>query len=81
MPQVPHGARPVDSVGNVGFYTSMLVVSGNPAIGYYDNSNLDLKYVRAADVNSRERRCRVDARVDRICNVPQLRSQKNAILF
>lgn len=51
MPQVPHGARPVDSVGNVGFYTSMLVVSGNPAIGYYDNSTFDLKYVRAADVN------------------------------
>lgn len=36
---------------NVGQYTSLVVVNGNPAIAYYDVSNGDLKYVRATDAN------------------------------
>jgi Ig-like domain CHU_C associated/Secretion system C-terminal sorting domain len=36
---------------NVGQYTSLAIVNGNPAISYYDITNTDLKYVRAADVN------------------------------
>lgn len=36
---------------NVGQYTSLMVVNGNPAIAYYDVSNGDLKYVRATDAN------------------------------
>jgi hypothetical protein len=39
------------SAGNVGEYTSLVVVNGNPAISYYDNSNTDLKYVRATNAN------------------------------
>jgi hypothetical protein len=37
--------------GDVGRYTSLTVVNGNPAISYYDVSNTDLKYIRAADAN------------------------------
>ena len=36
---------------NVGQYTSLVVVNGNPAIAYYDVTNADLKYVRATDAN------------------------------
>ena len=36
---------------NVGYYTSLSVVNGNPAISYWDVSNGDLKYVRATDAN------------------------------
>jgi len=36
---------------NVGQYTSLVVINGNPAIAYYDVSNADLKYVRATDAD------------------------------
>lgn len=39
----------VDSGGYVGSYASLAVVDGRPAIAYYDNTNHDLKYVRASD--------------------------------
>ena len=39
----------VDSSGDMGKYASMAVVNGNPAISYYNDSNDDLKYVRALD--------------------------------
>jgi len=41
----------VDSEGNVGSQTSLAVIDGNPAISYYDNTNRDLKYVRATDAS------------------------------
>ncbi len=41
----------VDSEGLVGWYTSLAVVNGNPAISYYDWGNDDLKYVRASDAS------------------------------
>lgn len=34
---------------NVGVYSSLAVVNGNPAISYYDIQNQDLKYVRATN--------------------------------
>jgi hypothetical protein len=34
---------------DVGLYTSLAVVAGNPAISYYDQLNLALKYIRAID--------------------------------
>lgn len=37
--------------GVVGKYISHAIVSGNPAISYYDESNGDLKYMRALDAN------------------------------
>ncbi|MBK8092628.1 MAG: hypothetical protein IPK32_11775 [Verrucomicrobiaceae bacterium] len=37
--------------GVVGNYISHAIVSGNPAISYYDVSNGDLKYMRALDAN------------------------------
>ncbi|MCH7472358.1 PKD domain-containing protein [bacterium] len=40
-----------DSTENVGRYTSLAVVNGNPAISYRDNTNLDLKYVRASNAD------------------------------
>ena len=39
----------VDSTGDVGLYTSMAVVGGNPAIAYYDDTTQQVKYVRATD--------------------------------
>jgi hypothetical protein len=42
----------VDSTGTVGEFNSLAVVNGNPAIAYYDGlPNLNLKYVRASNVN------------------------------
>ena len=43
----------VDSnlTGDVGRYTSLVVVSGNPAISYYDVDNGNLKYVRALNMD------------------------------
>lgn len=39
-----------DSTGNA-ICTSLAVVDGNPAISYFDNSNFDLKYVRATNAD------------------------------
>ncbi len=36
---------------NVGQFTSLVIVNGNPAISYYDVTNGDLKYVRATNAN------------------------------
>jgi hypothetical protein len=43
----------VDGTGvNAGYYgNSLAVVNGNPAIGYYDYTNYDLRYVRANDAD------------------------------
>jgi hypothetical protein len=41
----------IDASGLVGQYTSLSIVNGNPAISYYDVSNVDLKYVRASNAN------------------------------
>ena len=40
-----------DSTGNVGWFTSLAVVNGNPAISYWDGTNGDLQYVRANDAD------------------------------
>lgn len=37
--------------GDVGLYTSLVVVSGNPAISYYDFDNGNLKYARALNLD------------------------------
>jgi len=39
----------VDSGGEVGQYTSIIMVNGHPAISYYDIKKADLKYVRASN--------------------------------
>ncbi len=39
------------SASSVGQHTSLAMVNGNPAISYYDNSNGNLKYVRAIDAD------------------------------
>jgi hypothetical protein len=39
------------SGNNIGQYTSLAIVNGNPAISYYDVSNGDLRYVQSSDVN------------------------------
>ncbi len=36
---------------NVGQYPSLTTISGNPAISYYDVTNLDLRYIRSSDIN------------------------------
>lgn len=45
---VPRGAAD-SAVANSGSHASMAVINGNPAIAYYDATNGDLKFVRAAD--------------------------------
>jgi hypothetical protein len=40
-----------DAPNVVGLYTSLAVVNGNPAISYYDQTNGNLKYVRASDAS------------------------------
>ena len=45
-------ANPVyadDDAAVVGTYASLAVVNGRPAIAYFDQTNVDLKYVRASD--------------------------------
>ncbi|HBJ87066.1 MAG TPA: hypothetical protein DDZ88_25045, partial [Verrucomicrobiales bacterium] len=42
---------PLDFNGDVGEYSSLAVIDGNPAIAYYDDTNDDLKYIRATSVN------------------------------
>lgn len=39
----------VDNTGGPGFYPSLMVVNGRPAISYHDAGNYDLQYVRAND--------------------------------
>ena len=39
----------IDSTGEVGYFTSITIANGNPAISYYDVTNGDLKYVRASN--------------------------------
>ena len=41
----------LDSTGNVGAYTSLAVISGRPAITYYNDTADDLKTVRASDTS------------------------------
>jgi hypothetical protein len=45
------GSTTVDSAGETGYFISLAIVNGNPAISYYDFSNGDLKYVRASDTS------------------------------
>ena len=47
----PTSAHIVDSNGDVGKYASMAVVNGNPAISYKDETNDQLKYIRANDAS------------------------------
>ena len=47
-------AAPVSIDGgtaDVGYYTTLQIVNGNPAVSYYDNTNFDVKYVRATDAS------------------------------
>ncbi|MCB1221406.1 MAG: PKD domain-containing protein [Planctomycetales bacterium] len=43
-------SQAVDSDGDVGIFSSMAVVDGYPAISYHDYGSLDLKYVRATNI-------------------------------
>jgi len=43
------GGQTIDSSGNVGQFTSLQIVGGNPAISYHDIVNGDLKFIRALD--------------------------------
>jgi hypothetical protein len=45
------GAVAVDSVGAVGKETALIVISGTPAISYFDETNGDLKFARSSDAN------------------------------
>jgi LPXTG-site transpeptidase (sortase) family protein len=40
-----------DSAGSVGYYSSLAVVNGMPAMSYYDSTNYSLKFVRARYAN------------------------------
>ncbi len=44
----------VDEDTDVGRYSSLAVVDGNPAISYYDTDHTNLKYVRALDINGED---------------------------
>ncbi len=44
-------AEVADTNLNVGYYSSLAVVDGRPAISYFDNANDNLKYVRADDAD------------------------------
>ncbi|MBN2081026.1 PKD domain-containing protein [bacterium] len=39
----------LDNAGDVGEFCSLAIVDGNPAISYYDRTNQNLKYMRAAN--------------------------------
>jgi hypothetical protein len=39
----------LDSIGNVGEYSSLKMIDGRPAISYYDRTNGNLKYVSASE--------------------------------
>lgn len=41
----------LDDYFNVGSYSSHVIVNGNPAVSYYDDTEEDLKYVRALDID------------------------------
>lgn len=45
------GPVTVDSVGSVGKESSLVVVSGTPAISYFDETNGDLKFARSSDAS------------------------------
>ena len=45
----PASGTIVDSVNDVGLYASMALVNGNPAFSYKDETNNQLKYIRAND--------------------------------
>jgi hypothetical protein len=40
-----------DLPGNLGLYTSLELVSGSPAISYYDSAGKNLKYIRSNNIN------------------------------
>jgi hypothetical protein len=44
----------VASANNVGMFTSLAVINGQPAVSYYDYTNADLMYMRAVDANGTE---------------------------
>lgn len=56
---------------NVGWYTSLAVVDGHPAIGYYDVTNLDLRYA-LADNPTAVRLQALEGRADRQGSEPKL---------
>ncbi|NOT91483.1 Ig-like domain-containing protein [Ferruginibacter sp.] len=41
----------MEATNNVGQFTSLEIVNGNPAISYFDVTNNDLRYVRATDAS------------------------------
>lgn len=47
----PAAGVTVASTGDVGRWTSMVVADGNPAITCLDNTNAELKFIRATDVS------------------------------
>ena len=44
-------SQTIDNSGDVGSHSSLAIVNGRPAISYFDETNKNLKYVRALDAN------------------------------